>query len=77
MDKVRRDRLNRAIAELIGQFEGRPITQELMDDMAQEVELLVLQHVPSRPAIQVTPGSELGSINVSIKAALSLPRKPG
>jgi hypothetical protein len=75
MDKVRKDRLNRAIAELMSQYEDRPITDELMDDVAQEVELLVRQHVPTRPAIKVTRGPEPGSMKVSVSAVLTDPKR--
>jgi hypothetical protein len=58
----------------MSQYEERPITDELMDDLAQEVELLVLQHVPARPAINVTRGPEPGSMKVSVSVVLTDPK---
>ncbi len=71
MKKGRKDRIERAIRAVLKQFEGCEVTPALMDDVAQELELLLLQHAASPPEIEVTPGLEPGRLNVSVKALLS------
>jgi hypothetical protein len=71
MKNGRKDRIERAIRALVKHFEGCEVTPALMDDVAQEIELLLLQHATSTPEINVTPGSGPGRLNVSVKALLS------
>jgi hypothetical protein len=71
MKNGRKDRIERAIRALVKQFEGCEVTPALMDDVAQELELLLLQHAASPPEIKVKPGSKPGRLNVLVKALLS------
>jgi hypothetical protein len=69
------DRLiERAIRDAVKRFEGSPITQELLHDIAQEIELLMLHHLPPPLDVQVTCGSAPGQIDIAVTAAPDVPR---
>jgi hypothetical protein len=68
-------RIRRAIRDVVERFRGSPITQELLDDVAQEVELLIIQHVPTRPEVQVTHSAKRGLIDVTVRLADQEPRR--
>jgi hypothetical protein len=70
-------RIRRAIRDVVERFQGLPITQELLDDVAQEVELLVIQHVPTRPEVRVTHSSKRGLLDVTVRLADPKPRGQG
>jgi hypothetical protein len=70
-------RIRRAIRDVVERFQGLPITQELLDDVAQEVELLVIQHVPTRPEVRVTHSAKRGLLDVTVRLADPKPRGQG